>query len=162
LQPLTEIFAVEQLHRDVGRPLEDAVIEDLHDVRASERCGRLRFALESRLRLGDLRKLPLDELHGARDVEPEVRRVPNGTHPAAAEEPVQVEALCDDDVRCELDAHSKSLDVPSGDRNSTRRARPKLIRSPFGWPIDAGLHRPTARSTARPTPLRRMGCHIDP
>ncbi len=102
VEPLAELLAVEQLHGDVRRAVEDAVVEDLHDVRATERCGRLRLALEARLRLGHLRKFAFDEFHRAGDVETEVGRVPDRPHTSLPELAIELEALCDDNVRCEL------------------------------------------------------------
>src|SRR5207245_6262075 len=77
---LAEVLAVEELHRDVRRAFAYAVVEDLHDVRAAELRRRLRLALEALLRLGHMGELPLDEFYGARNVEPEVRCVPDRPH----------------------------------------------------------------------------------
>ena len=52
LEAMVEILALEVLHRDVRRAVPDAVIEDLHDVRALELRGGLGFALEALAHVG--------------------------------------------------------------------------------------------------------------
>jgi hypothetical protein len=100
-QPLAEVFAVEQLHRDVRGALKDAVVEDLDDVRAAKLGRGLGLALETRLRLRQLRDLTLDELHRAGDVERQVRRQPHRSHPALPELANEPEPIGDDDVGLE-------------------------------------------------------------
>ena len=99
---LTEVLALEELHRDVRTALPDAVVEDLHDVRVPKLSRSLRFALEARVRLGDVGELTLDELHRARRVEPEVHRLPDGSHAAPADHPNQAEAIRHDHIFLEF------------------------------------------------------------
>ena len=97
-EAFAEILAIEQLHRDIRRPLANAVVEDLNHVRTAELRCRLRFALEARLHLGKLRALAFDELDCTRYVQAQVRRVPHRAHAAATKKPVQTEALGNDNV----------------------------------------------------------------
>ena len=119
LEALAEVLAVEELHGDVRRPVPDAVIEDLHDVRAAELRRGLGLALEAGLRLGKLGDLALDELDRAGDVEREVRREPDRAHAALAELSIEPEALRDDHVGCQL--HRVPRDVTYGERVGRRR-----------------------------------------
>jgi hypothetical protein len=107
LQAFSEVFPIEQLHRDIRRSLPDAVIENLHDVGTPELSRSLRLALEATLRFRMVRELPFDELHGTRNIESEVRRVPNGTHSAATNETIQTKTVGDDGVGDELNGHGE-------------------------------------------------------
>src|ERR1700683_5675857 len=97
-EALAEVLSLEQLHRDVRRVLANAVIEDLHDVRATKLRGRLRLALEARFCLFERRELALDELHRAWNIEPKMRCLPDRPHAPASDEPIQSEATRDDRV----------------------------------------------------------------
>ncbi len=79
-ESLAEVLPLEELHRDVRRPLKDSVVDDLDHVRAPDLRGRLGLPLEAGQRDDVARELPLDELDGARDVEAYVRGLPHRPH----------------------------------------------------------------------------------
>ncbi len=127
LQTLAEIFAVEQLHRDVRRALKYAVIEDLDDVGTAKLGRSLCLALEARLRFRQLRDLALDELDGAGDVERQVRGEPDGPHASLTQLPGEPEPLRDHHVGCQLHVSpSKRRAVEERGRRRRNDGRPTL------------------------------------
>ena len=70
-----------------------AVVEGLNDVRASERCGGLRFTHEAGERFSFFAMAGADDLDGNRGVQSEVIGCPYGLHPALTEAASQAELI---------------------------------------------------------------------
>ena len=64
LEAVEQVFALEQLHHDERLLTFDAVIEDVHDVRAAQLGGGGCFACETLARVFLLRQLGVDQLDG--------------------------------------------------------------------------------------------------
>jgi hypothetical protein len=77
-------FAGEEFHHQVGA-FVDAEVEDLHDVRASERRCRSCLAFEATSDVGIGRQAGVDEFDGYFGTQREVFRHPHGAHAAATE-----------------------------------------------------------------------------
>ena len=113
---------------DVRRAVVDAVIENLHDVRAAKRGGRARFADEARDRLGFGRDARLDELDGNERMQREMLGHPNRPHASAAERlPQEVFSSEDPLSRVRL-RHPQALAARSGtDKVSGQRPAHLLV-----------------------------------
>jgi hypothetical protein len=74
------------------------VIEDLDDVGAAKLSRGLGLPLETRVRLGHVGHLALDEFHGARRREAQIGRLPDRSHAAATDHPRELEPFRDDRI----------------------------------------------------------------
>jgi hypothetical protein len=81
----TEILAAQQLHDQVRRPILDAVVLDVHDVRALERSGGARLPLESLDERWCRSEAGIEEFHRQSGLELHVVRDPDGAHAALSE-----------------------------------------------------------------------------
>ena len=96
LEPLSEALAIEQLHRDEGRALVDAIIDDLDNVRTAQRRRRLGFPLEADEDFRVVGEGLVDQLDGHGRAEREVHRLPDGPHATRTERCRDPKPLRDD------------------------------------------------------------------
>ena len=84
-QASVEALAFEHLHDEKGHALVDPVVEHLDDVRAAQRRGGLRLALEPRGDVGVFRNGLVDQLDRDGRAQREVERTPDRAHAACVE-----------------------------------------------------------------------------
>ena len=98
VEALAEVLADEDLHRDERDALPDRVIDDLHDVRATQGRRGLGLALEARLHLGHVSVVAFDELDCAFSVERGLPGEPYRPHASLPQLLDELEPTRDDDV----------------------------------------------------------------
>jgi hypothetical protein len=133
------------------------VVENLHDVRAAERRGRLGLSLETSLRLGHWGVIAFDEFHRARDVEPHVGGVPDRAHAAPANLAVEPKATGNDSVLYQLNRHRP---LPAESKRHRGRSLPADVTLPKHAIIrrcgaKAGRCLPRRRACASPREERK-------
>ncbi|MFT3772234.1 MAG: hypothetical protein QM820_43080 [Minicystis sp.] len=84
-EALAQVLAFEQLHDEVGHVPVDAVIEDLHHVRATQLGGGTGFPGKASAGIGGLGERGAHELDGHVLVEREVVGDPDRAHPSGRE-----------------------------------------------------------------------------
>ena len=83
MEAMGEILAFEIFHRDIGDAFPFAVIEDLHDMWATQLRCCLRLVVKASSHFPVVAPFAVDEFDGAERVEPRVLGQPNGSHPAS-------------------------------------------------------------------------------
>ena len=96
-KPHVEGLAFEVLHREIRDvAVRDAVVENLNDVRGTQRRGGFRLALETLADLGLVGRFGVNELHRAGDVERRMLCRPDVAHAAFAEQALEAKTVGDD------------------------------------------------------------------
>jgi hypothetical protein len=93
VETLEEIFPFEQFHHDERLTFINAVVEDLHDVRAAQLGGGRRFTLETFASVFAFGQLGIDELDGDVRIQRQMIGNPNSalrTLPERSDEPIAI------------------------------------------------------------------------